>query len=592
MSPQISKNAPQLLLRLAGFLKPFWPVLLLGLIANIFYSLIDAILTYLMKPFLDKGFINIDIAFVKQIPLIILIGIICRGLMGSVGGYCMTSVARSVVKVLRQRVFQHIIKLPADYYDESTSGQLLSKILYDVEQVAQVSADTLADLVQNICLVVGLITVMMVLCWQLSLMFLLTIPFVGLIVNYTNKRIRRISHKVQRSMGDVTEIASETIEGYAVVRIFGGAAYETQKFNQATEISRINDMKVAMSKAINVFGVQFIIAIAIAAIIFAAIQLTSVILISAGSFLAIIAAMLQLIKPMKTLTTLNATIQRGLAGTESIFNLLDKPLEKSEGLVLTHSLKGHICVDNVSFAYRQGNPVLNNISFTIRPGQMVALVGHSGSGKSTIAKLLPRFYEVNQGTISIDGHYLNKLNLESLRQNIAFVGQQVTLFNDSLANNIAYGCFNASREAIVRAAKLAFADEFIEKLPNGYDTHVGENGLLLSGGQRQRIAIARAILKDAPILILDEATSALDAESERYIQSALSDLTKNRTTLVIAHRLSTIQQADVIIVMHQGEIVEQGNHQELLQLQGHYASLQYAQLGGSSQTFPETPLLA
>jgi subfamily B ATP-binding cassette protein MsbA len=566
--------------RLLSYVKPFWTVLLFGISANILYSAIDAAFTYMMMPFLDKGFISLDMTFVKKIPIIVFIGITLRGIVSSLASYCMTSVARSVVKVLRQEVFSHIVHLPGDYYDEATSGQMLSKILYDVEQVAQVSADALTDFVQNTCLVIGLLTVMFTICWQLSLMFLLTIPFIGLIVNYTNKRVRRISHKVQQTMGQVTEIAAEAIEGYRVVRVFGGIGYETKKFNQATALSRHNDMKVAVSKAVNVAGVQGVIAIGIAMIIFASIQLSTVIVITAGSFLAIIAAMLQLIKPMKTLTTLNATIQRGLAGAESVFTLLDLPVENQSGLVLDNKAIGQVNFNHVSFAYRQGQTVLHDVHFTIDAGTSVALVGHSGSGKSTIASLLPRFYEVTQGTITLDEIPINQLSRISLRAQMALVSQQVTLFNDSLANNIAYGCFNASREEIMTAAKQAYAHEFIMALPKGYNTQVGENGVLLSGGQRQRVAIARAILKNAPILILDEATSALDSESEHYIQMALEEVMKGRTTLIIAHRLSTIKHADKIIVMQQGRIVEQGTHQQLLALNGHYTQLCQVQQAG------------
>ena len=579
MSKTISFKTSVLYKRLLGYVKPFWSVLVLGIFANILYSAIDAGFTYMMMPFLDKGFIHLDLDFVKKIPLIVLVGITLRGAVSSVGSYCMTWVARSVVKVLRQTVFAHIVHLPADFYDEATSGQLLSKILYDVEQVAQVSADALTDFVQNVCLVIGLLTVMMVICWQLSVMFLLTVPFVGLIVNYTNKRVRRISHKVQQTMGEVTEIASEAIEGYKVVRVFGGTDYEKEKFNRATEHSRHNDMKVAVSKAINVSGVQMVIAIGIAMIIFAAIQLSTVIVITAGSFLAVIAAMLQLIKPMKTLTTLNATIQRGLAGAESVFHLLDLPLEREDGKILKQKVRGTIQFKQVSYAYRQGHLVLHDVDFTIEAGTTVAIVGHSGSGKTTVTSLLPRFYEATTGEITLDGIPINQLCLSSLREQMALVSQHVTLFNDTLANNIAYGRLDVSREQIINAAKQAYAHEFISLLPNGYDTRIGENGILLSGGQRQRIAIARAILKDAPILIFDEATSALDSESEHYIQQALEDIMQNRTTVVIAHRLSTIKNADKILVMHQGKVVEQGNHQELLALHGHYAQLYHVQQG-------------
>ncbi len=580
MKNKVHAKAGPLYRRLFTYVKPFWTVLLLGLFASILYSCIDAGFTYMMRPFLDKGFIDIDMTFVKRIPLIVLFGISLRGLVSASGSYCMTWVARSVVNVLRQRLFAHIVRLPADYYDEATSGQLLSKILYDVEQVAQVSADALTDLVQNTCLIIGLLTVMMVICWQLSLMFLLTIPFVAIVVNFTNKRVRRISHRVQCSMGEVTEIVGEVIDGYRVVRIFGGEQYELNKFNKATETSRKNDMKVAVTKAINVSSVQIIISIGIASIIFSAIQMQSIITITAGSFLAIIAAMLQLIKPMKTLTTLNAAIQRGLAGAESVFALLDNVVEPAPGKQLGQKAQGMIQFERVSFAYRQGLPVLHDVDMRIEAGETVALVGHSGSGKTTLASLLPRFYQVNSGRILLDGMPINELSLASLREQIALVSQHVTLFNDTLANNIAYGRFDVSREEIIAAARLAYADEFIQNLPEGYDTRVGENGVLLSGGQRQRLAIARAILKNAPILILDEATSALDNESERYIQAALEHVMKNRTTLVVAHRLSTIKGADKIIVLQHGRVMEQGTHEQLLAMDGHYAQLYQGQTLG------------
>lgn len=577
MSKAMHGRSRVLYARLFTYIKPFWPILALGVFANFMYSCIDAGFTYLMKPFLDKSFVDVNVAFVKQIPLIILFGVAARGLVSALGGYCMTWVARSVVNVLRQAVFSHLLGLPADYYDEAASGQLLSKILYDVEQVAQVSADALTDVVQNVCLVIGLLVVMFVVCWQLSLMFLITVPFVGALVNFTNKRVRRVSHKAQSSMGDVTKIAGEVIDGYRVVRIFGGEQYETDKFHGATERSRINDMKIAASKALNVSGVQLIIAIAISVVIFAAIQLTESITITVGSFLAVIAAMLQLIKPMKTLTTLNTVIQRGLAGAESVFTLLDKPVESTSGKVLSSQCQGELQFENVRFAYRRGPTVLHDISFSVGAGKTVALVGQSGSGKSTIASLVPRFYEIEQGDIYLDGVSVRDIALPSLRQHIALVSQHVTLFNDTIANNIAYGCFDATREQIVRAATLAYADEFIRQLPESYETQIGENGVQLSGGQRQRLAIARAVLKDAPILILDEATSALDSTSEHLIQKALEQVTHDRTTIIIAHRLSTIKHADNIIVMHQGRIVEEGTHSSLLQLNGYYASLYRAQ---------------
>ena len=578
----MSLKATTIYHQLFVYIRPFWPVLLIGITANVLYAAIDAGFTYMMRPLLDQGLIGLEQNFLRQIPLLLLIGITMRGIISALGIYCMTWVARSVVKLLRNRVFAHIIKLPADYYDEATSGQLLSKILYDVEQVAQISADTLTDLIQNTCLIIGLLLVMLIICWQFSLMFLITVPFIALIVNYTNKRVRRISHKVQQSMAEVTKIAGEAINGYQVMRIFNGEAHEIKKFNQSTEVARKNDMKVAASRALNTFGVQFIIAVGITTIILVSIQLATVIPITAGSFLSIMAAMLQLIRPMKILATLNSTIQRGLAGAESVFTLLNQKTEETQGKILIPQTlptakTGAIEFNNVYFAYRQGPIVLHKVSFKIAAGEIVALVGHSGSGKTTIASLLPRFYAISGGDITLDGESINNLSLHSLRAQIALVSQNVTLFNDTLANNIAYGSFNAERWQIMRAAELAFADEFISKLPNGYDSRIGDNGVLLSGGQRQRLAIARAILKNAPILILDEATSALDTKSESIIQAALQQIMQNRTTLVIAHRLSTIKQAHKIIVVNHGHIIEQGDHQQLLALNGHYTELYNSQ---------------
>lgn len=563
--------------KLYAYVKPFWVIFFLGIGANIIYSLIDAGFTYLIRIFLDKGFMHVDIQFLHKIPFIILVGITCRGLFSALANYCMTSVARSVVTVLRQRVFAHVLSLPADYYDERTSSELVSKMLYDVEQVAQVGADAVTDFVQNICLVVGLLTVMFIICWQLSLIFLITVPVIGFIVSKTNKRVRRINHQLQQNMGMVTEIAQDAISGYRIVRIFGGQKFEEGKFTKATNLARQNDMKVAVSKACNVAGVQFVIAIGIAMIIFIAIQFINVMTVSAGSFLAIMAAMLQLVKPMKTLTTLNTTIQRGLAGAESVFSVLAEPIEKDIGRKIAHKINGSIEFKNINYAYRSGKDVLHNVSFNINPGETLALVGHSGSGKSTIASLLTRFYAPTKGKILLDGDDIANLSLTSLRQQIAFVSQEVILFNDTILNNIAYGQDVKDLSIIKEAAKLAYADEFIENLPFKYDTMVGERGLLLSGGQRQRIAIARAILKNAPILILDEATSALDSESEHIIQLALEMIMKNRTTLVIAHRLSTITKANKIVVLNQGEVLEVGSHDELLVADGHYAQLIRAQ---------------
>jgi ATP-binding cassette, subfamily B, bacterial MsbA len=565
------RSTGYLLKRLAKYLVPLWPVLALGLMINVFYSGIDAGFTYMAKLFVDRGLVAHDQTFIAWIPWIILVGITTRGIMNALAGYMMTWVARQLVNVLRRQVFNHFMQLPAQLYHRYSSGQLLSKILYDVEQVAHVSADALTTFVQSICLIIGLLAVMFYISWQLSLLFMLTAPVVVLIVNYTNKRTRRVSHAAQQSMGQVTEIAEEAIKGYQEVRIYGGQAYETNKFTQATEQSRLRDMKVAAVKAFNVAGVQTVIACGIALIVVMAIQLSATIAISAGGFVAIIVAMLQLSVPIKRLTNITSIIQRGLAGAESIFNLLDEPGEEERGQRQLTQVRGELCFEHLHFAYPD-RPVLHDIQFTMQPGETVALVGRSGSGKSTLASLVPRFYVLEQGRILLDDVDISQLSLTNLRKHIALVSQHVVLFNDTITNNISYGS-TVDRQRIEQVARQAHVWEFVQELPQGLDTMIGENGVLLSGGQRQRIAIARALMKDAPILILDEATSALDTESERHIQAALTEVMRNRTTLVIAHRLSTVENADRILVLDNGCIIEQGSHRQLLAQNGHYAYL-------------------
>ncbi len=572
---------PTLSQRVLSLLRPYWKMAVLGIIANCLYAGIDASFTYMMRPFMDKGFVNIDMKFIYQIPWIVLGGITLRGFMGGFGGYCMTHVARSMVNGLRQKVFSHLIQLPAKVLDSTPSGQLLSKLLYDVEQVAQVSADVITDIVQNTCLIIGLFGVMLIISWQLTGIFMLAVPAIAFIVQYTNRRIRRISRQVQQSMGQVTEITSEVIEGFREIRMFETQDFVQDKFNQAAESSRRHDLKVAMSKAINVFGVQVILAMAMTVIIFAAIQLAKHITITPGMFVAITAAGIQLIKPMKSLTTLNASIQRGLAGADSIFQLLDQDIERDvKKPMLTHKVKGDIQFHNVYFAYQTDQWVLENFNMHIPAGQTIALVGSSGSGKTTLINLLPRFYEIQKGEITLDNIPIDQLQLQELRQQFSWVSQHVILFNDTIAANIAYGIEHIDEARLWTAIEQADAKDFIQQLPNGLHTLIGENGLTLSGGQRQRLALARAIYKNAPIFILDEATAALDNQTELHIQRALEQFHHQRTMIIIAHRLSTIQFADRIFVMKQGKIVETGTHHSLLEQQGHYASLYRAQHHG------------
>ncbi|NDH08037.1 MAG: lipid A export permease/ATP-binding protein MsbA [Gammaproteobacteria bacterium] len=581
-----SSLKPKLSKRILNLLRPFWKMALLGVIANIFYAGIDATFTYFMKPFLDKSFVKVDVDFVYQIPWIVLVGITLRGFMGGFGGYCMTHVSRSMVNSLRQEVFQKFLHLPAPVLDSTPSGQLLSKLLYDVEQVAQVSADAITDIVQNTCLIIGLFSVMLLVSWQLTAIFMFAVPAIAFIVRYTTKRIRRISRQVQQSMGQVTEMASESIDGFREIRMFQTQDFVSKKFNTAAESAKRHDLKAAMSKALNVFGVQVILAIAMTVIILSAIELAKMVTITAGSFLAITAAGIQLIKPMKTLTNLNASLQRGIAGAESIFNLLDIPEEPSGQAGSAQIAKGDIVFKDVSFAYQDEQWILHDFNMHIPAGQTIALVGASGSGKSTLINLLPRFYELQAGDILLDGRSIKAWPINNLRAQFSMVSQHVTLFNDSIINNIAYGQEHPNRDAVIDAIKQADAFDFIEKLPQGLDTLIGENGFNLSGGQRQRLALARAIYKNSPIFILDEATAALDNQTEQHIQQALEKFHHQRSMIIIAHRLSSIQFADQIFVMHHGKIIEQGSHHDLLNKQGHYSKLYHAQHYEQIDTIP------
>lgn len=545
------------------------------MIGNIGYSGVSAYTTYLFKPVLNEGFIAHNLVYLHLLPFLVLGIFFALGIMNIISSYFMALVSNGVIMDFRQEIFAKYMKLPAVFFDNTTSGQMLSIILFNVTQVTNAGSDALTTLVQSFCQVIGLLVVMFVINWQLSLIFMLVMPLVVLIMSSSSRRLRKISLRLQQQMGDVSSIAEEGVEGYKVIRAFGGQDYEMNKFNKATYRNYLRDLKVTVTSSLTVSGVQFVVAVVLSIIIFLASSPHSSMQLSAGGFVAMFAAMLALLKPLKNFTRVNTRIQRGLAGAQSVFEVLDYVVERDEGTIPIEHSKGAITFQNVSFTYpRTEKQVINNISFKVEPGKTVALVGRSGSGKSTIINILQRFYYDWSGAICLDGVPIEQYKLAEYRFQFATVSQQVTLFNDSIAHNIAYGRFaNVSEDEIIQAAKAANAWEFIKEMPEGLNTLIGENGVLLSGGQRQRLAIARAIIKNAPILILDEATASLDTESERLIQDALDRLMKHRTTLVIAHRLSTIENADFIIVMHDGNLIEVGAHRELLEKQGAYAHL-------------------
>jgi subfamily B ATP-binding cassette protein MsbA len=575
-----SHSSLQIYKRLLKAALPYWWAFAVGVFGNALLAISDGCLTYYFKPLIEKGFIARDELFIHWIPIVIITFFMARGLAYFLASYFMTWVGRSVVRDFRRKMIDHLMRVPVSFYDQKTAGELLSKINYDTDQVAEGISEAITSAIRGIFTTLSLIVVMFQLNVRITLLLLLTIPVLGLYINKISRKMRKHSGQIQITMGRVTHVAGEVISGYKVIRTFGGIEYENKRFMEATTTNWTQEMKMTATAASSVSGMQLIGVCGLAAFLYLATLEPGNLLgtsMSAGGFIAMATAILGLLRPIKQVAVVNSTLQRGIAGARSIFMLLDEPVEINKGALPLQRARGEIVFKEVYFHYptiEKKQPVLKGINLFINPGETVALVGKSGSGKSTLVSLLPRFYDLNQGEITLDGLNIQDLNLQDLRKQFAIVTQQVTLFNDTLANNIAYGDMRkASLQEIRHAAHLAHALEFIEKLPKGFDTEIGENGIRLSGGQRQRIAIARAILKNAPILILDEATSALDTEAEFHIQSALETLMSGRTTLVIAHRLSTIERADKVLVLEDGQIIESGTHKELIEKNGRYATL-------------------
>jgi subfamily B ATP-binding cassette protein MsbA len=568
--PPSQPDARNLYLRVLGYAWKHWPVFLLSVTALAIFSATNTGFLASIKMVTDQGFVQRDPAKLSMLPWMLFGLLAVRALAGFVSSFSMRWVARRVVERVRLDAFGRLMTLPVSFFDAHSAGVVTSKLTYDTELIAKVSTNVAVTMVRDSLTIVGMIGYMLYLDWRLTMVFAFMAPIIALYLRRMTPVLRSAGKIVQGSVGSMTRVSEEAVSGNRVVKIFGGGDYEFRRFAEAAALNRRMQIRLGRISGTNSMVVELIAAAALSMIVYYAVGK-----FSAGEFAAFIGAVLMLISPVKSLTNLNEDIQVGMAAAQSVFGLIDTPPENDTGREQLPRIRGELELRDVTLRYDNAKrEALSDINLVIQPGEKVALVGKSGGGKTSLVNLLPRFYELQQGEILLDGTNVRDLTLENLRAQFALVSQDVTLFNDTVFNNIAYGSLRGADEtSVIAAAEAAHAWEFIQQLPQGLQSEIGDRGVRLSGGQRQRLAIARAILKDAPILLLDEATSALDTESEKHVQVALDHLMQGRTTIIIAHRLSTIENADRILVMEKGQIVEQGSHVDLLARDGHYATL-------------------
>ena len=570
----ISKDALRVYQRLLRYALPHWPVFSIGIAGMVLAAATDSGLALLVREFLNGAFIERNREMLWLVPAGVFMLFLLRGIGDYVANYFPGWVGRQVIKTLRAELFAHYLNLPTRYFDREASGQMLSRLTYNIEMVAEAATNAITVMIKDTLTIVGLLGVLFYINWRLTLFSLIAAPLIARLIQRINSRFRRYSARIQSSMGDVTRVAKEAIDGHRLIKLFNAQEFETQQFERVNEQNRHSYMRLIRTKAVSNPVVQQIAAIGLAAVMYIAIQQLLADELRVDDFIGFLTALLLITAPLRRLVAMGGPLQQGIAAGASVFEVLDVPAEDLGGQRTLGRARGEVEFRAVTFTYAaEKGPVLRQVSFQVSAGETLAIVGKSGSGKSTLVSLLPRFYDPQSGSACLDGHDVREYRLKDLRGQVSLVTQDVVLFNDTIRNNIGFGGVVASAGAIEEAARAAHVLEFAEQLPSGLDTMVGDRGVLLSGGQRQRIAIARALLKDAPVLILDEATSALDSESERHIQQALAGLIRNRTTLVIAHRLSTVENADRILVLDDGCVVESGTHRELLARAGPYATL-------------------